>query len=45
MIKNLGNKWNIKSDEDISIKFFKDNYKYFKNYAGDMETLLFNVKI
>ena len=45
MIKNLGEEWNIKSNEDIPNKFFKDNMKIFKNYAGDMETLLFNVKL
>jgi len=45
MIRNLGEEWNIKSNEDIPIKFFKDNIKNFKNYAGDMETLLFNVKL
>ena len=37
--------WDIKSESDISEKFFKDNMKYFINFAGDMETLVFNIKM
>ena len=42
MVKDI--KWTIK-DEDIPIKFFKENYDSFKNMAGDIETLIFNCKI
>ena len=45
MVKDLGNEWKIKLDDDQIVKFFKDNYKYFKNYAGDIETFLFYVKL
>ena len=47
-VKSL--KWkldgNLNMDKDgILYNFFKDKYKYFKNYGGDMETLLFSCKI
>ena len=42
MIEKIG--WKI-DKEKIKVKFFEDNYQYFKNMAGDMETLLFNSKI
>ena len=45
MIRDLGKPWDIKSNDDLPDKFFKDNMKFFKNYAGDMETLLFNIKM
>ena len=45
MIRDLGNPWDIGSNDDLPDKFFKDNMKFFKNYAGDMETLLFNIKM
>jgi hypothetical protein len=47
MIKEIDNNngWDIKGESDISEKFFKDNMKYFNNFAGDMETLLFNIKM
>jgi len=34
--------WTI---DDISDKFFKDNYKYFNNMGGDIETIFFMTKI
>jgi len=40
MIDNI--KWKIKDIED---NFFVDNYDYFYNFGGDMETLLFKCKI
>jgi len=40
LIDNLG--W---SSSDINVKFFVDNYDYFNNMGGDMETLLFMTKI
>ena len=42
MVNDIG--W-IAKDENIPMSFFKDHYKDFKNYAGDMETLLFTCKI
>jgi SpoVK/Ycf46/Vps4 family AAA+-type ATPase len=40
MITDIG--WSI---DNISEKFFKDNYECFNNMGGDMETLLFICKI
>ena len=34
--------WTI---DDISDNFFKDNYKYFNNMGGDIETIFFMTKI
>ncbi len=45
MIRDLDGNWDIRSDDDIPENFFKDNMKLFNNYAGDMETLLFNIKL
>lgn len=42
MVSDIG--WTVK-EEDIPLKFFKDNYSCFKNMAGDIETLIFNIKI
>lgn len=42
MVKDIG--WSIE-DKDIPIHFFEKNYDHFKNMAGDIETLIFNVKI
>lgn len=46
------NSFEWKLDKNLQLKkennlynFFKDNYEYFKNYGGDMETLLFSCKI
>ena len=38
MIRDI--EWDIKSENEIPEKFFKDNMKYFNNFAGDMETCL-----
>jgi SpoVK/Ycf46/Vps4 family AAA+-type ATPase len=38
-------KFNLKIDSDIDLEtFFKDNYKQFKFFGGDIETLLQNIK-
>ena len=38
-------KFNLKIDSDIDLEvFFKDNYKHFKFFGGDIETLLQNIK-
>jgi len=38
-------KLKLKIDSDIDLEvFFKDNYKHFKFFGGDIETLLQNVK-
>lgn len=42
MVKDIG--WSIE-DKDIPVHFFEKNYDNFKNMAGDIETLIFNVKI
>jgi SpoVK/Ycf46/Vps4 family AAA+-type ATPase len=45
MINNLGQDWEIKVEDDTLIKFFDKNMKMFPNSAGDIETLVFNIKI
>jgi hypothetical protein len=40
MVSEMG--WD---NSKIENKFFEDNYKYFNNMGGDMETLLFMTKI
>jgi len=45
MVNNLGARWELKVDDDILIKFFDKNMKMFPNSAGDIETLVFNIKI
>ncbi len=42
MVKDIN--WTI-NEEDIPIDFFKENYSCFKNMAGDIETLILNIKI
>lgn len=47
-VKSLN--WDIDSNlnmekDNILYNFFKDKYRFFKNYGGDMETLLFSCKI
>jgi SpoVK/Ycf46/Vps4 family AAA+-type ATPase len=42
---DLVNKWSINITTDKLNKFFKDNYKLFPNFGGDVETFLFSVKI
>ena len=45
MIKNLGVNWDITIDNQILNKFFEKNILLFPNYAGDIETLIFSIKI
>ena len=45
MINNLGTDWEVKVEDDILINFFDKNMKMFPNSAGDIETLVFNIKI
>lgn len=45
MINNLGSEWNIDVDNKIIDTFFDKNLKLFPNSAGDIETLVFNIKI
>ena len=42
MVKDI--KWTI-NEKEIPIDFFKENYSCFENMAGDIETLIFNIKI
>lgn len=43
MVKD--NKWDIESNQEISLEFFERNKKYFNYSGGDMETLLHLSKI
>jgi SpoVK/Ycf46/Vps4 family AAA+-type ATPase len=43
LYKLSNDNWEI--DELITDIFFKDNYKYFPNFGGDIETFIFNSKI
>ena len=47
MIKQLGDGWEVDTDVDKIFldKFFDKNNKMFPNSAGDIETLVFNIKI
>lgn len=45
MINNLGSEWQINVDNKIIDTFFEKNIKLFPNSAGDIETLVFNIKI
>lgn len=45
MIENLGNGWKILIENSILDKFFESNIKLFPNSAGDLETLVFSIKI
>jgi stage V sporulation protein K len=37
--------WEILDENDINLKWFKTNYKFFKNYGRDMEVLFSHIKI
>jgi hypothetical protein len=37
--------WNINFTIDELLKLIKENFKYFTNQGGDMETLFLNIKI
>jgi len=45
MIKDLGNNWSIDVEQRILDTFFEKNLKLFPNSAGDIETLIFSIKI
>jgi len=45
MINNLGNDWEIIIEKKILDDFFQKNLELFPNSAGDIETLLFYIKI
>ena len=45
MIEELGKDWTITMDDKTLNIFFEKNMKLFPNSAGDIETLLFNIKI
>jgi hypothetical protein len=45
MILNIGPNWSIDIENDILDKFFEKNFKLFPNSAGDIETLIFSIKI
>jgi len=45
MIKDLGVDWEIICDTKIVDNFFEKNYELFPNFAGDIETLIFSIKI
>lgn len=39
------NKWVCNVPDSILKKFFNDNYLHFRNFAGDIETLLLHIKV
>lgn len=45
MIEELGTDWTIITDDKTMNIFFEKNMKLFPNSAGDIETLVFNIKI
>jgi SpoVK/Ycf46/Vps4 family AAA+-type ATPase len=45
MIKELGKDWEIIARQDILNSFFQKNISLFPNSAGDIETLVFAIKI
>lgn len=45
MIQDIGNEWEFVGDKKDIETFFEENYDYFPNFGGDMETLVLNVKI
>ncbi len=45
MIINLGRDWEIITEQQILEEFFKKNILLFPNSAGDIETLIFLIKI
>lgn len=47
MIKEMGEGWDLTNDTNKQFldKFFEKNIKLFPNSAGDIETLVFNIKI
>lgn len=45
MIIDLGNDWSINVEQNILDNFFEKNLSLFPNSAGDIETLIFSIKI
>ena len=45
MIENLGSDWSLDINKEILDKYFEENIKLFPNSAGDIETLVFSIKI
>ena len=45
MILNLGQKWKLDVETKLLNKFFEDNLSLFPNSAGDIETLVFCIKL
>jgi SpoVK/Ycf46/Vps4 family AAA+-type ATPase len=45
MIENLGKDWTLNIDKQILDKYFEKNLDLFPNSAGDIETLVFSIKI
>ena len=45
MIKELGNNWDILVNQKILDTFFDKNLELFPNSAGDIETLIFSIKM
>ena len=45
MINNLGTDWSINVENNVLEEFFKKNLELFPNSAGDIETLIFSIKI
>jgi SpoVK/Ycf46/Vps4 family AAA+-type ATPase len=45
MISNLGNDWSINIEKNILENFFEKNLMSFSNSAGDIETLIFYIKM
>jgi len=45
MISNLGKDWSVEIEQNVLDTYFKDNEKLFPNSAGDIETLVFSIKI
>ena len=43
MVKEID--WSIASEDDVPISFFEEHKDDFKHFGGDMESLLFRVKI
>jgi SpoVK/Ycf46/Vps4 family AAA+-type ATPase len=45
MITELGNDWSVDVEQKILDEFFEKNLSLFSNSAGDIETLIFSIKI
>lgn len=45
MVKEIGKDWEYKDNKQKLVDFFKENYDYFPNFGGDIETMVLNVKI